>query len=82
MNLSPKNAVGSVKNSVLCIIMVKIGRFNTLAVVKTVDFGVYLDGGNSVEILLPARFVPEGTQPGDTVDVLSLIHISEPTRPY
>lgn len=49
--------------------MVKIGRFNTLAVVKTVDFGVYLDGGNSVEILLPARFVPEGTQPGDTVDV-------------
>ncbi|MDE6497664.1 MAG: GntR family transcriptional regulator [Muribaculaceae bacterium] len=47
----------------------KIGRFNRLKVVKTVDFGVYLDGGKGREILLPQRFVPEGTQPGDEVDV-------------
>lgn len=34
--------------------MIKIGKYNRLPVVKTVDFGVYLDGGNGVEILLPA----------------------------
>lgn len=49
--------------------MIKIGKFNKLAVVKTVDFGVYLDGGDGVEILLPARFAPEGCKPGDEVDV-------------
>lgn len=47
----------------------KIGKFNRLKVVKTVDFGVYLDGGKGREILLPQRFVPDGTQPGDEVDV-------------
>ncbi len=47
----------------------KIGKFNRLKVVKTVDFGVYLDGGAGREILLPGRFVPEGTAAGDEVDV-------------
>ena len=27
--------------------MVKIGKYNTLKIVKDLDFGVYLDGGNS-----------------------------------
>lgn len=43
--------------------MIKIGKYNRLPVVKTVDFGVYLDGGNGVEILLPARYVTEPVQP-------------------
>ena len=33
----------------------KLGDFNTLTVVKSVDFGVYLDGGKAGEILLPQR---------------------------
>lgn len=47
----------------------KLGQFNTLTVVKTVDFGVYLDGGRAGEILLPSRSVPEGTQVGDELSV-------------
>ena len=31
--------------------MVEIGKYNTLKIVKDLDFGVYLDGGNGVEIL-------------------------------
>lgn len=53
----------------LCAIMVKIGKFNTLCVVKTVEFGVYLDGGDGLEILLPARYVPAGAGLGSEVDV-------------
>ena len=34
--------------------MIKIGKTNNLKVVKKVDFGLYLDGGESGEILLPA----------------------------
>ena len=33
--------------------MLQVGKFNKLKVVKTVDFGVYLDGGEKGEILLP-----------------------------
>jgi len=49
--------------------MAAIGLFNELEVVKTVDFGIYLDGGPHGEILLPKRYVPENCQPGDLVDV-------------
>ena len=47
----------------------EIGKYNTLNVVKKVDFGVYLDGGNGQEILLPTRYVPENCQAGDDVEV-------------
>ena len=40
--------------------MVRVGRFNTLKVVKEVDFGFYLDGEQLGTILLPSRYVPEG----------------------
>lgn len=49
--------------------MVKIGKYNTLKVVKDLDFGVYLDGGDGLEILLPARYVPKNTKPGDEIEV-------------
>ena len=39
--------------------MVEIGKYNTLKIVKDLDFGVYLDGGDGMEILLPARYVPK-----------------------
>ncbi|MDR0748582.1 MAG: GntR family transcriptional regulator [Tannerellaceae bacterium] len=45
------------------------GRLNTLKIVKDLDFGVYLDGGNGREILLPARYVPKNVKPGDEVEV-------------
>jgi len=49
---------------------VELGKMNKLAVAKIVDFGLYLDGGPRVgEILLPNKYVPEGTQIGDELDV-------------
>lgn len=48
---------------------VKLGRFNQLEVVKEVDFGIYLDGGEDGEILLPSRYVPEECRPGDVLNV-------------
>ena len=46
-----------------------LGKYNQLEVVKEVDFGVYLNGGDDGEILLPARYVPEGCRPGDVLNV-------------
>lgn len=49
--------------------MIAIGKTSTLEVIKTVDFGVYLDGEDFGEILLPARYVPAGCKPGDELEV-------------
>ena len=48
---------------------VNLGKINQLEVVKEVDFGVYLDGGDDGEILLPTRYVPDDCQPGDMLNV-------------
>ena len=48
--------------------MLRIGKFNNLRVVKTVDFGVYLDGGEYGEILMPRKYVPEGLADGGEVE--------------
>jgi predicted RNA-binding protein (virulence factor B family) len=47
----------------------KLGDYNHMTVVKRTDFGLYLDGGEEGEILLPLRYVPEGTEIGDELDV-------------
>lgn len=49
--------------------MIEIGKYNTLTVVKVVDFGVYLDGGEWGEILMPKEYVPENCSPDDEVRV-------------
>lgn len=56
--------------------MVQVGQYNTLKVVKKVDFGLYLDGGEAGEILLPKRFVPKGAKPDDELEVF-LYHDGE-----
>lgn len=39
--------------------MAEIGKYNVLKVVKNLDFGLYLDGGEDLgEILIPRRYVP------------------------
>ncbi len=48
--------------------MVKTGDYNTLRVLRKVDFGVYLDDGEA-GILLPKRYVPAGINEGDDIDV-------------
>ena len=46
-----------------------LGKYNQLEVVKFVDFGLYLNGGDDGEILLPKRYIPEGTKVGDLLNV-------------
>lgn len=46
-----------------------IGSYNTLKIVKRVAFGLYLDGEEAGEILLPTRYVPADAQIGDYLDV-------------
>ena len=49
--------------------MAEIGRINNLQVLRSVDFGLYLDAGELDSILLPIRYVPEGAKVGDWLDV-------------
>jgi len=49
--------------------MAEIGVYNNLRVIKEVDFGVYLDGGEHEEILLPRRYVPEDCKVDDIIKV-------------
>jgi predicted RNA-binding protein (virulence factor B family) len=48
--------------------MIKVGEYNQLRVLRTVDFGVYLDDSKE-GILLPKRFVPMGLKDGDELNV-------------
>ena len=48
--------------------MIKVGEYNTLKVIREAAFGLYLDDG-AEGILLPKRFVREGTKTGDEVTV-------------
>ncbi|MEF1304035.1 S1 RNA-binding domain-containing protein, partial [Vibrio owensii] len=41
--------------------MIKIGQINSLEVTKTADFGVFLDGDDYGSVMLPNKYVPEGT---------------------
>ena len=47
----------------------KVGAMNRLKVVSSFPRGVYLDGKDLDEILLPRRYVPEACEIGDFLDV-------------
>ena len=48
--------------------MVELGKYNQLTIVKELDFGIYLDGGEKGEILMPIRYVPQNIEIGGTID--------------
>lgn len=48
--------------------MADIGKFNTLTLIKQVAFGVYLDGGELGDILLPRLEVPATAKLGDQLE--------------
>lgn len=58
--------------------MAQIGKLNHLEVLKELDFGIYLDGGDLGEILMPKRYVPEGTMLGDFIE--SFIYLDSEDR--
>ena len=49
--------------------MAEIGKINRLKIVKEVDFGVYLDGEELDEILLPQKYVPQDYKINDWIEV-------------
>ena len=54
--------------------MIELGKKQTLQVVKTVDFGVYLaedmNADTKHQVLLPAKQVPAGTKAGDKLEFI------------
>ena len=46
-----------------------IGKLNRCLVIKDLDFGLILDGGELGEILLPTRYIPEDIGLGDDLEV-------------
>ena len=59
--------------------MLRLGDYNTLRIVKSVDFGLYLDGGDEGEILLPQRYVTEDMHIGDEIEVFIYLDQEERT---
>ncbi len=52
--------------------MIEIGKWNTLKVIRSKDFGIYLgeDGSSTAEtVLLPRKQVAEGVKAGSVIDV-------------
>lgn len=49
--------------------MAIIGRRNTLSIERSASPGLYLNGGELGEILLPGRYIPADLKPGDKLDV-------------
>lgn len=67
--------------------MIKVGQFNKLKMVREVPFGVYLQGGEWGEILLPNKSIPKGALVGDVLDVFIYFDsedkiIATTTRPH
>jgi predicted RNA-binding protein (virulence factor B family) len=56
--------------------VVSIGKRNNLKVLRHTTPGIYLDGLQLGDILLPRRYVPQGAAPGDYLDVF-VYHDSE-----
>lgn len=48
--------------------MIKTGEYNELEVLKRLEFGIYL-GEDNVEILMPTKWIPQGTKIGDKLNV-------------
>jgi predicted RNA-binding protein (virulence factor B family) len=49
--------------------MATLGRRNTLSIERSSSPGLYLNGGELGEILLPGRYIPANLRPGDKLDV-------------
>ena len=54
----------------------ELGKTNILRVARRCDHGLYLSGGPE-DILLPTRYIPEGTQIGDEIEVFVYLDAEE-----
>ena len=65
---------------------IRLGEYNLLRVKEEARregfgevFGMYLDAGREGEILMPQKYVPEGTKPGDEIECF--IYLDQDERP-
>jgi len=58
--------------------MAQLGRLASLRVTRIATPGVFLDGGDLGEILMPGRYVPRGTLPGEAFIVF--VHLDSEDR--
>ena len=59
--------------------MAMIGKRNTLGIIRESGPGLYLNGGELGEILLPGRYIPRDLKQGDKLDVF--IYLDSEDRP-
>lgn len=59
--------------------MISIGKNYELEVIKSVDFGFYLDAKNLGEVLLPLKHAPDDLEIGDILDVF--LYLDSEGRP-
>ena len=59
--------------------MLKLGDYNTLRIKKRTDYGLYLDGGDEGNILLPNRYVTKDMHIGDELEVFIYLDQDERT---
>lgn len=67
--------------------MAELGKLNKLRIVKELDFGIYLDGKEHGEILMPRRYIPENCKPDDIIEAFIYLDsedriIATTERPY
>ena len=65
---------------------IRLGEYNLLRVKEEAlregfgeVFGMYLDAGREGEILMPQKYVPEGTKPGDEIECF--VYLDQDERP-
>jgi len=56
---------------------IELGRMNRLKAMWKTDFGMYLEGNEEGKILLPNRYVPDGCEVGDVLDVFLYLDSEE-----
>ena len=59
--------------------MLKLGDYQTLRIKKRTDYGLYLDGGDEGNILLPNRYVTRDMRIGDEIEVFVYLDQDERT---
>lgn len=67
--------------------MAELGKINVLKILRKVDFGVYLDGGKTGDILMPKRYVLPQWEIGDEVEVIVYLdgeerYVATTDKPY
>ena len=59
--------------------MAKLGRPNTLRIIREAPPGLYLDAGELGEVLLPRKYITDKMKPGSSVDVF--LYLDSEDRP-